>query len=104
MTAINIGATSEQIADFCRRWKVKRLAVFGSAASGKLRADSDIDLLVTFAPDAGWSMFDHYRMEEELTGLLGREVDLVSSRAAEENPNPICRRRILESARQIYAA
>ena len=104
MTTIDLGVSSGQIEDFCRAWKIQRLAVFGSAASGKLRADSDIDLLVTFAPDADWSMFDHYRMEEALTRLLGREVDLVSIKAAEENTNPICRREILESARQIYAA
>jgi len=104
MTTIDLGVASGQIEDFCRRWKIQRLAVFGSAAAGNLRADSDIDLLVTFAPDADWSMFDHYRMEEELTRLLGREVDLVSIKAAEENTNPICRREILESARQIYAA
>jgi predicted nucleotidyltransferase len=104
MVAINFGVTDEQIADFCRRWKIEQLAVFGSAAAGKLRPDSDIDLLVTFAPEAGWSMFDHYRMEEELTRLFGREVDLVSIKAAQENANPICRREILQSARQIYAA
>jgi len=104
MVAINLGVTDEQIAGFCRQWKVTRLAVFGSAATGKLRADSDIDLLVTFAPNAEWSMFDHYQMEEELTKLLGREVDLVSIKAAQESTNPICRREILESARQIYAA
>ncbi len=104
MVAINLGVTDEQIAEFCRKWKVEQLAVFGSAATGKLRADSDIDLLVTFARDAGWSMFDHYRMEEELTVLFGREVDLVSIEAARENTNPICRREILESARPIYAA
>jgi predicted nucleotidyltransferase len=104
MVAINLGVTDEQIASVCRQWKVTRLAVFGSAAAGKLRTDSDIDLLVTFAQNAEWSMFDHYRMEEELTKLFGREVDLVSIKAAEESTNPICRREILESARQIYAA
>ncbi len=104
MVSINLGVTDEQIASVCRQWKVTRLAVFGSAAAGKLRADSDIDLLVTFAQNAEWSMFDHYRMEEELTKLFGREVDLVSIKAAEESTNPICRREILESARQIYAA
>lgn len=104
MAPIDLGTTSEQITDFCRRWKIQRLAVFGSAAAGKLRPDSDIDLLVTFSPDSEWSMFDHYQMEEELTHLLGREVDLVSIKAAEENVNPICRREIIKSARQIYAA
>ncbi len=104
MVALNLGVKEEQIADFCQRWKIHRLAVFGSALKGQLPADSDIDLLVTFKPEAEWSMFDHYRMEEELTKLFGREVDLVSIKAAEESTNPISRREILESARQIYAA
>ena len=104
MAAINLGITSEQMADFCRRWKVKELSVFGSAATGGLRPDSDIGLLVTFAPEAQWSMFDHYKMEDELAAILGREVDLVSIEAVRENDNPISRREILKSARQIYAA
>jgi len=104
MTAMDLGVTAEQIEQFCSRWKISRLAVFGSAVTGALRSDSDIDLLVTFAPEADWSMFDHFAMEEELCRLLGREVDLVSVRALEENPNPAYRREILGSARQIYAA
>jgi len=101
---MNLGIEAEKIADFCRRWKISRLAVFGSMVREELRPDSDIDLLVTFRNDADWTMFDHFTMEEELSRLLGREVDLISMRAVEENPNPITRREILDSARQIYAA
>jgi len=104
MTPMNLGIPAEKIADFCRRWKIKKLAIFGSAAKGELRPASDIDLLVTFCQDADWTMFDHFTMEEELSGLFGRDVDLISLRAVEENPNPISRREILSSARQIYAA
>lgn len=104
MTPINLGVGMERIADFCRRWKISRLAIFGSSVRGELRADSDIDLLVTFRSDADWTMFDHFTMEEELSSLLGREVDLINVCAIEENPNPISRQEILSSARQIYAA
>ena len=104
MTPMDLGISPEKIVEFCRRWKIIRLAVFGSAVRDKLRADSDIDLLVTFASDADWSMFDHYRMEDELVAILGREVDLVSKKAIEESANPIFRREILGSAREIYAA
>jgi hypothetical protein len=104
MTPMDLGISPEKIVEFCRRWKISRLAVFGSAVRGKLRADSDIDLLATFASDADWSMFDHYRMEDELVKLLGREVDLVSKEAIEESANPIFRREILGSAKEIYAA
>lgn len=104
MTAMDLGVSPEQIEQFCRRWKISRLAVFGSAVKGMLCPDSDIDLLVTFAPDADWTMFDHFAMEEELSRLFGREVDLVTVQALEENPNPAYRREIVGSARQIYAA
>jgi hypothetical protein len=104
MTPMDLGISPQIIVEFCRRWKISRLAVFGSAVRGNLRAGSDIDLLATFASDADWSMFDHYRMEDELVKLLGREVDLVSKEAIEESANPIFRREILGSAKEIYAA
>ena len=104
MTPMNLGIDADKIAVFCRRWKINKLAIFGSAMREELRPDSDIDLLVTFHSDANWTMFDHFTMEDELSHLLGREVDLISVRAVEENPNPITRREILDSARQIYAA
>ena len=93
----------EALAEFCRRWKIKELALFGSAMRGDLRSDSDIDILVTFSPDADWSLFDHFHMENELVKLLGRDVDLVSRKALEESPNWIRRRSILESVETIYA-
>ena len=104
MTGADFGLDELAIADFCRRWKIEQLAVFGSAVRGGLGPDSDIDFLVTFAPEADWSMFDHYRMENELVKLLAREVDLVNVRAIEENPNGIYRKEILDTAKVIYAA
>ena len=80
------------------------MALFGSALRGEQRPDSDIDLLVSFGPDAEWSLFDHLHMEEELEVLLGRKVDLVSRRAIERSDNWIRRRAILDSARTIYEA
>ncbi len=104
MTPNNLGIEADKIADFCRRWKINKLAIFGSAVREELRDDSDIDLLVTFSGEANWTMFDHFKMEDELTHLFGREVDLINIRAIEENPNPIIQNEILDSARQIYAA
>ena len=104
MTPADLGIDEAAIADFCRRWKIKELAVFGSAVRRALGPHSDIDLLVTIAPEADWSMFDHYRMEDELTQLFTREVDLVSIRAIEESRNPTYREEILDTARVIYAA
>lgn len=103
MAVETLALPTERIAEFCRRWKIIELAVFGSALRDDFSPDSDIDLLVTFAPDAEWSLFDHYHMENELVKLLGREVDLVSRRAIERSENWLRRREILTSARTIYA-
>lgn len=92
---------SDRLAEFCRRWKVTELALFGSAARGDLRADSDIDLLVTFEPGAPWSLWDLSRMRWELETIWGREVDLVEKVGLR---NPIRRRSILSDQRVIYAA
>ena len=66
---------ADQVADVCRRYGVHELLVFGSAAKGGLRPDSDIDLLVEFEPHASVGYFDLFAMEEELTRLLGRRVE-----------------------------
>ena len=80
------------------------LSVFGSVLSAGFRPDSDVDVLVTYAADAKWSLMDAVRMEGELSGLLGREVDLVSRRAVERSANRIRRKAILESAEVVYEA
>jgi len=89
---------------FCRKWKITELALFGSVLRDDFRPDSDVDVLVSFAPDADWSLLDHLAMEEELAGILGRKVDLVSRRAVERSANRIRRQAILGSAEVVYAA
>jgi predicted nucleotidyltransferase len=83
---------------FCQRWKIERLELFGSA----LLAAHDVDLLVSFSSDAEWSLFDHAQIEQELSELLGRRVDLVSRRAIETSPNALRRSAILGSAVKVY--
>jgi uncharacterized protein len=95
---------TEQLADFCRRWRIAELRVFGSALREDFRPDSDLVLLVTFAPDADPSLLDHVAMEEELSDLVGRRVDLVSQRAIERSSNWIRRKAILESAEPYFAS
>jgi len=92
------------MAAFCRRWKVRELAVFGSALREDFRPESDIDLLVTFEPDANWGLLEQTAMESELATLLGRRVDLVSRRAVEQSSNWIRRKAILESAETVHVA
>ena len=88
----------ERLAAFCRRWGVADLALFGSVLRDDFRPDSDVDVLVAFAPGARPGLFDLVEMEEELSALLGRRVDLVTRRAVEESDNRIRRRTILDSA------
>lgn len=94
----------EHIAAFCRRWNIDELALFGSVLGGDFRAESDVDVLVRFHPDARPTLFDMVRMQNDLQGILGRKVDLVSRRAIESSTNPIRRKAILESAEVVYAA
>src|SRR5262245_41100025 len=88
----------ERLAAFCRRWGVAELALFGSVLRDDFRPDSDVDVLVAFAPGARRGLFDLVEMEDELTELLGRRVDLVTRRSVEESDNWLRRRTILDSA------
>ena len=90
----------EKIRDFCRRWKIVEFGLFGSVLREDFHHDSDIDVLVTFSPDAHHSLFDLARMEEELGVLFGRKVDLVEKAAIR---NPFRRHAILKSLEVVYA-
>ena len=96
--------TESQIAAFCEKWKITQFELFGSVLRDDFDAESDVDVLVVFAPDAKISLFGLVTAEEELRALVGRRVDLVERRAIEESPNWIRRRSILNSTRLIYAA
>ncbi len=98
-----LGLSDEQLEAFCRKWKISELALFGSALRPGFSPQSDLDLLATFAPDAGWSLLDHIRMEDELERISGRKVDLVTRRGVEESENWIRRKSILDSARVVYS-
>jgi predicted nucleotidyltransferase len=83
----------------CRRFGVARLEVFGSFARGEDTADSDLDLLYELEPGAalGWEIED---LQDELSALFGRPVDLVSKRALHRELRPV----VLAQARELYAA
>jgi predicted nucleotidyltransferase len=90
------------LVQFCRRWQITKLALFGSVLRADFRPDSDIDVLVTFAPHAAWSAWDLVTIEEELAGLFGRKVDLVERAAVERSENWIRRRHILAHTELLY--
>lgn len=91
----------EEIASFCRRWKIVRLELFGSAVGGELKPESDLDFLYTFSSDAhwGWEFVDAW---DELEAIVVRPVDLVSRSSIERSANPYRKQSILTSAQLIY--
>jgi len=93
-----------QIEAFCRKWRITELALFGSVLRGDFNDESDVDLLVTFAPEANPSLLQRVQMVGELEKLFGRQIDLVERRAVVESPNYIRRREILDSVEVIYGA
>lgn len=92
------------LAEICRRYRVTKLEVFGSAAHGRgFDPDrSDVDFLVTFAPAVREELaaFDDFRASLET--VLGRPVDLVERAAVETSRNFIRRRAILGEAQAVY--
>jgi predicted nucleotidyltransferase len=104
MRPVRIEIPRERIAEFCRKHRVQKLSLFGSALREDFRPDSDVDFLVSFAEDACYSLFDLAAMEEELGAILGRRVDLVEREAIEKSENYIRRRHILQSEEPVYVA
>ena len=101
MGQIKITLPQKQIGDFCLKWKVTEMALFGSVLSEEFRPDSDIDVLISFKDDATWSLFDLVDMTDELRDIFGREVDLVEKDSLR---NPFRKQAILNSNEVIYAA
>lgn len=90
-----------KIEAFCRKWKIKEFALFGSVLREDFRPDSDIDVLVSFAPDGGLTFDNRVEMLEELAKIFGREVDIVEK---ETIRNPFRRHNILTTREVVYAA
>ena len=93
----------EEIIRFCRRWKVRELALFGSALRADFKPESDVDVLASFHGNAHWGLFDHVQMRLDLEDIFKRKVDLVTRRALEQSQNSLLRARILDTAKVIFA-
>ena len=98
---MNIDVPRERIEEFCRRWHVTELALFGSVLRDDFRPESDVDVLVTFQPGIRRSLFDRVKMIDELTEIFGRDVDLAEKSRME---NPFIHRHILHHHQVLYAA
>lgn len=96
-----IDISEDRLAEFCPEWKVKELALFGSILHEDFGSDSDIDVFVSFQPEAAWSLWDLIDMRDRLRDLFGREVDLVEKEALR---NPFRRHGILKTHKEAYTA
>ena len=80
---------------------ITELALFGSVLREDFNQDSDVDVLVTFAENAPWSLWDFVDMQDELKAIFGRDVDIVEKRALR---NPFRRHEILSTNEVVYAS
>lgn len=94
----------KKLEDFCTRWQVEQLSVFGSAVRDDFSEQSDVDLLVAFTETSDWGLFEHLQMKQELKELFDRNVDLITRRSLEQSRNILLRDEILNSARVLYSA
>ena len=98
--AAGVALPEAEIAEICRRYRVRELAIFGSAVRGEMREDSDYDFLVDFLPDARPGLLGLVALGRELSSQLGRHVDLAVKPALK----PLIRPGVLAEARVVYAA
>jgi predicted nucleotidyltransferase len=96
----NIKIPEKKIKDFCQRYQVRRMALFGSVLRDDFHANSDIDVLVVFNPSAHITFITLGKMRRELSGIFQRPVDLVP----QEGLKPAIRETVISSAREVYAA
>ena len=99
MATVRIPIDRSRIVDFCKKWGVARMALFGSVLRDDFRSDSDVDVMVAFRPDSHWSLLDIVGMKLELQEIFQREVDIVEDGAIR---NPIKRRCIYENLEVVY--
>lgn len=94
-----IDVTSEQIAEFCRRNRIRKLSFFGSVLRDDFSQESDVDVLVEFQPGAIVGLITYGGIALELGDLLGREVDMHT----EASLSKYIREDILATAEVQYA-
>jgi predicted nucleotidyltransferase len=95
---IHVAIDRQQVAAFCRKHQIRRLAVFGSALRDDFGPESDVDVLVEFEPDARVGFLALARAARELASILGRRVDLVPQNGLK----PLIRDEVLAGAEVLF--
>ncbi|MBM3286358.1 MAG: nucleotidyltransferase family protein [Candidatus Eisenbacteria bacterium] len=101
MTVTDLCFDHDRLNELCRRYHVARLEVFGSFARGDARPESDVDVLVTLEPGVGIGL-EFVALKQELEGLFGRRVDLLTRASVERSANKYFRRFALQQIRPLY--
>lgn len=101
---VAIALPMEHIEAFCRKWQVTEFALFGSVLRDDFRPDSDVDVLLTFAPVVKRGLTETLQMQDELEAIFNRKVDLLVKAAIIRSENWLRRQNILDSAQVIYVA
>jgi uncharacterized protein len=102
-TAVTFEKLKVLLKDFCLKHPIQKLEVFGSVAQGTATQESDVDLLVTFKPDAKLTFLEVADMAGEAEEIIGGEVDFVERESIEKTANKFKREAILNSAVCLYA-
>jgi len=92
---------TNRLAEICAKHDVARLELFGSFARGEASPESDLDLLVTFHPDARIGL-GIVALQQDLGELFGRPVDLMTRSAIERSPNKYLRHFARRSTEPLY--
>ena len=101
---MKVEVSHDKIGEFCRKWHINELSLFGSVLREYFNSKSDIDVMDSFAPESHCTLFDMVHMENDLKDIFGRDVDLISRGGIESSRNHIRRNAILSSAKVIYAS
>jgi hypothetical protein len=102
--SLRIAVDHERLVEFCKRRSIAELAFFGSVLRDDFRPESDVDVLVKFAPGTRYSLFDMVHIQDELSEILGREAHLVERQDVERSENYIRRKHILSNMEAVYVA
>ena len=103
MDELKLKVPRRKLAAFCRRYRIQKLAFFGSVLRDDFKSTSDVDVLIEFKKGytPGLAFF---AMPDELKKILGRDVDLLTYKGVKSSRNPIRRKAILDSAQVYYVA
>lgn len=97
-----LNISTDEIAQFCQHWNIIEMSLFGSVLSDRFHANSDIDILIRFAPSARQGLLTLAKIKHELENSIGREVDIAVKESIENSENWIRRQEILKTAQVIY--